>query len=50
MAAGGLAWDPAYDERQWGISREEVHERSTPAVSRTENLARLFRPVKHSLL
>ena len=26
MAAGGLTWDPAYDERQWGISREEVHE------------------------
>ena len=44
MAAGGLVWDPAYDERQWGISREEVHERSTPAVSRTENLVPLFRP------
>ena len=42
MAAGGLAWDPAYDERQWGISREEVHERVTPAVSPHRKLGRLF--------
>ena len=33
MAAGGLAWDPAYDERQYGVTREEVLGRGTLAVT-----------------
>ena len=33
MAAGGLAWDPAYDERQYGVSREEVLGRGTVVLT-----------------
>ena len=44
MAAGGLTWDPAYDERQYGVSREEVLGRGRLAVTSPHFRPRMTSP------